>query len=108
MEVYAQPGEGAQQIGGACPDGWLLMPCERPTPEHVATRDGWAIPATSRKDVEANRLRAYADPLTGSDRYFAEATRMQAVGEDDWEEVLAIGVARYQQIQSDNPWPDED
>lgn len=108
MEIYAPLGGSAQQIGGTCPDGWLPMPCERPTIEHVATTDGWVVRTASRHDVEANRLRAYADPLTGSDRYFAEVSRMQAVGEDDWEEVLAIGVARYQQIQSDNPWPDED
>lgn len=55
--------------------------------------------------VEALRLRAYADPLSGSDRYFAEAARMQAVGENGWEAVRTLGVTRFAQIQAEYPWP---
>lgn len=57
-----------------------------------------------REVVEASRLRAYADPLTGSDRYFAEASRMQFMNEPNWEGVRDSGVARYEQIQAQFPW----
>ncbi|CAI8968441.1 HAD family hydrolase [Pseudomonas sp. IT-P12] len=59
----------------------------------------------TRERVESLRLRAYAEPLTGSDRYFAEAQRMQIMGEDQWEVVSASGVARYKEIQARYPWP---
>jgi hypothetical protein len=57
-----------------------------------------------REEIEASRLCAYADPLTGSDRYFAEASRMQSMDEPDWERVRDSGVARYEQIQAQFPW----
>ena len=59
----------------------------------------------TESDIERLRLTAYADPVTGSDRYFNEATRMQLKGEPDWEAVKAAGVVRYQQIQQQFPWP---
>lgn len=59
----------------------------------------------TRAQVEAFRLCAYADPLTGSDRYFAEAQRMSVMGEPGWEEVRAAGVARFEEIQALYPWP---
>lgn len=67
-------------------------------------------PPPTREQVEALRLRAYAEPQTGSDRYFAEAQRMQVMGEDGWEGVRAAGVARFEAIQSLYPWspPDPD
>lgn len=62
-------------------------------------------PIPTREQVEAMRLTAYANAVTGSDRYFAEAARMQAMSESGWEEVRAAGVARYQAIQAEYPWP---
>jgi hypothetical protein len=59
----------------------------------------------SRAQVEAFRLHAYADPLTGSDRYFAEAQRMSIMGEAGWEQVRETGVARFEEIQMLYPWP---
>lgn len=45
MSVYAEVGSAFQQIGGDCPDGWIVMQGERPTTEHVAQADGsWVIP----------------------------------------------------------------
>ena len=55
--------------------------------------------------VEAARLLAYADPLHGSDRYFAEALRMQSMGEAGWEAIIEAGKARYADIQVEHPWP---
>ena len=42
--VYAEVGASLQQIGGNCPEGWIVMQGERPSMEHVAQEDGsWAI-----------------------------------------------------------------
>lgn len=62
-------------------------------------------PPLTRDEVEANRLRAYSNPLTGSDRLFAEASRMQLMGEDDFEDVRATAIARHVEIQAAHPWP---
>ncbi|MFL1388076.1 hypothetical protein ACI77F_10390 [Pseudomonas tritici] len=66
-------------------------------------------PATSpvlpnREEIEAIRLRAYADPLTGSDRYFAEAKRMQFMDEPNWEATRDLGIVRFEQIKAQFPW----
>lgn len=62
----------------------------------------------SRDDVKASRLRAYADPVTGSDRFFAEAARLGAMGgtEEEIEAVRASGATRYAEIQTQHPWPE--
>lgn len=61
----------------------------------------------TRQEVEAQRLSAYADKVTGSDRCFAEAQRMQVMGEAGWEDVRAEGVRRFEEIQTRYPWPAE-
>jgi hypothetical protein len=44
-EIYGQPGNSMPQVGGTCPDGWVVMQGERPTPNHVANADGeWVLP----------------------------------------------------------------
>lgn len=64
--------------------------------------------ALTRKDVEAQRLSAYANTVTGSDRYFAEAQRMQVMGEPGWEDIRAEGVRRFEDIQQQYPWPESE
>jgi hypothetical protein len=61
----------------------------------------------TRAEIEALRLRAYADPITGSDRYFAEAARVQAMGGtvDEIEAARASGATRSEEIQALYPWP---
>ena len=45
IKVFAEAGSSFQQVGGSCPDGWLVMDGERPTPDHVAQADGsWVVP----------------------------------------------------------------
>ena len=58
----------------------------------------------TREDVERLRLAAYAEPVVGSDRYFAEANRMQVMGETGWEAVREAGIARFNEIQARFPW----
>ena len=58
--------------------------------------------------VETQRLSAYANPLTGSDRHFAEAARLEAVGDTEGAEVArSDGLARYEEIRSMHPWPEK-
>jgi hypothetical protein len=60
------------------------------------------------EQVEAQRLRAYADPFTGSDRYFAEAARLNTQGAtEEAATVTAAGLARYEEIRAVYPWPEE-
>lgn len=59
----------------------------------------------ARAQIERLRLLAYADPVNGCDRYFSEAQRMQAMGEDGWEDARNSGVARFEEIQLLYPWP---
>lgn len=104
--IYAKPGESAQQFGGTCPDGWVQMQGERPTPTAIATETGeWIEAAPSRDEIDQLRLHAYADPITGSDRHFNEAIRMQAMGETGWEAVRQRGITRFEEIQQQYPWP---
>ena len=59
----------------------------------------WAI-----QDAAIRRQRAYADPDTGSDRHFAKASRLRAIGltvQAEAEE--AIGIARHAEIKEMYP-----
>lgn len=58
----------------------------------------------SAEEIEALRRRAYADPITGSDRLFAEAQRMEVMGESGWEDVRTAGIRRFNEIQQEFPW----
>lgn len=45
MQVFAMPGESLQQVGGDCPDGWVVMQEQRPDVGFVAQADGsWSDP----------------------------------------------------------------
>ena len=65
------------------------------------THEEWAL-----DEIKRRRALAYADPETGSDRYFLEATRIQQMGITGWEEVRDMGISRYLQIQSEYPHPE--
>lgn len=60
-------------------------------------------PQASNENIEGQRRRAYADPITGSDRFFAEAARMQLSGEPGYAEVQQAGLARYAEIKNEYP-----
>lgn len=71
-------------------------------------RDPPPPPPLSRAEIERRRLNAYADPVAGSDRYFAEAQRESLLGNTEAAEAAkALGMARFAEIQADNPWPAE-
>ncbi|WP_339469404.1 phage tail assembly chaperone [Pseudomonas sp. EL_65y_Pfl1_R83] len=51
MNVYAEVKSAFQQVGGVCPEGWLLMQSDRPSPDHIASEDGiWSVPVRSSDD----------------------------------------------------------
>lgn len=70
----------------------------------VQTHAEWA-----REDVDRRRLIAYADPSAGSDRFFAEANRLEAQGMPaEAAAARAAGVARYEEIKAKHPWPSQE
>lgn len=91
--------------------GWIpytLSPDET-VPEDAVIADADTIPVeVLRADVEQQRLSAYANPLTGSDRHFAEAVRLEAMGDTEGAEAArAAGLVRYNEIRNEYPWPEE-
>ncbi|MGY2155845.1 hypothetical protein [Pseudomonas tolaasii] len=76
------------------------------TTEGKITKQPLPSAPQTREDVERLRLAAYAEPVLGSDRYFAEANRMQTMGEAGWEAVRDAGIARFHEIQARYPWPE--
>jgi hypothetical protein len=88
-----------------------------PAPGKVRSHDAEGLPilvdppppaALTRDQIEGQRLRAYADPLTGSDRYFAEAQRETLLGNAEAADAAkARGMARFAEIQAEFPWPTE-
>ena len=75
------------------------------TDEQIEAHRNPPVAPLTHEQVEALRLTSYANPITGSDRYFAEAARMHAMSEEGWEIVRASGVARFEEIQAEYPWP---
>lgn len=87
-----------------------------PAPGKIRSHDADGLPILidppppappTHEQTESARLRAYADPLTGSDRHFAEAVRLQATGapQEEIDAANAAGVKRYAEIQAEHPWP---
>lgn len=99
-EVYAYEADGSQ-------DEYIKPSLSRMADAEVQAHLNPPIPSLTREQIEALRLRAYADPLTGSDRYFAEASRLQAMGaaQEKIDAASAAGANRYAEIQNAYPWP---
>lgn len=99
-EVFAYGSEQERQEWGA-PELVEM------TPEEVEAHLNPPAKPLTREQIEVLRLRAYADPLTGSDRYFAAAARLQAVGaaQEEIDAANAAGAKRYAEIQGEYPWP---
>lgn len=97
---YTEPPEGSVEVPFAPDDARMVWNGEywadMPKPN-----------APTRSDIEAGRLIAYADPLTGSDRLFSEVMRMQIMSEDGYQDVRALAIARFEEIQAKYPWPAE-
>lgn len=70
------------------------------------TKQPFSVIEQTREDIERLRLGAYAEPVSGSDRFFAEANRMQVMGEPGWEAVRDAGIKRFNDIQALYQWPE--
>lgn len=78
------------------------------TEEEVRAHTDLSVSPPTRAAIERARLRAYADPITGSDRYFAEAQRESILGNlGKAESARLLGLARYAEIQAALPWPED-
>ena len=63
MNVYAETGSSLQQVGGECPDDWVVMNEQRPSADHTALDDGtWFLDTTAitRAAFKASREVAVA------------------------------------------------
>lgn len=84
------------------PNG-LVRLTEKEVAAHIAP------PLKSIEEVESDRLCAYAHPITGCDRYKAEADAERLSGNEAG--VLAAEqklIERREQIKKENPWPGEE
>lgn len=97
-KYWTHDGEGFQivSVGVEPPHGALSEP---PPPPPVEL----AIESEPELSVEELRAKAYADPVAGSDRLFAEAMRMQMTSEIGYEEVRDKASARYEEIRASFP-----
>lgn len=95
--------------------GWMadIFWKQNPPQGKILGADGnvpaWVDPPPKEEmttaEVENARRRAYADPITGSDRMFSEASRMQIMGEDGYDVARAQAISRFEEIQAQYPWP---
>lgn len=93
--VFAIPGQGLQQLGGACPVGWVEMESDRPAGDGwVASANGkWIKHKPTADDIRAMREVAYrieSDPLFMEARYDDDPVKLQA-----WKSKVAEIKARY-------------
>lgn len=62
----------------------------------------------TRDQIEAMRLGAYADPITGSDRFLTEAAAERLNGnEEKAKEAEAKCLSRRAEIAAEHPWPED-
>lgn len=99
-EIFAYEADGSQ-------DEHIKQGLVRMTDAEVYAHLNPPAKPLTREQIEAMRLRAYSDPLTGSDRYFAESSRLQAMGsaQEEIDAANAAGANRYAEIQNAYPWP---
>lgn len=76
--------------------------------EHIRDSLEGLDPVKSREEVEVDRLRAYADPLTGSDRYLIEHQVKTLAGDLDGAATAKESlIKRRAEIAAENPYPEE-
>lgn len=94
-------------VDGAKPQGKDAVECYPPAnASDLWDGSGW-IASPSRDQVQTLRLRAYADPLTGSDRLKTEADAERASGDaEKADKAEAAWLSRRAEIAAQYPWPE--
>lgn len=81
--VFAEIGASLQQIGGSCPEGWIVMQGERPTPEHVAQADGvWVLPVKGYAEELAELNSAFQKDIDAFNRAWTTAVLSDGPSEE--------------------------
>lgn len=100
-DVYAYEADGSQ-------DEWIKDGLLAMTDAEVTEHLRQSSPGLSREEVHAQRLIAYADPVTGSDRYMTEALAERVLGNEDSAKVAEQKcITRREEISEQYPWPAE-
>ena len=101
-EVFAYAADGSE-------DSFILPGLVQINAEELAKireRQAAATPDKTRAEVEVARLVAYANPVTGSDRFGAEAVAARLSGDNARADAAeAALLARRKEIAAQNPWP---
>ncbi|OIN44500.1 hypothetical protein [Pseudomonas costantinii] len=86
--------------------GWVPVDSEDDVPEGFVFSKAQPDKCSDRnEDIERKRKLAYADPVTGSDRYLAEAMSKRVSGDEDAAKAAeAAHVVRKEQIRKELPW----
>lgn len=96
MIIYAKIGSSFFQQGGECPEGFIKMNCDRPTPSHIAKECGeWVLPEQDYKELRKAAILAVW-PETAQLEAFTEA----AVNRPEKRDQL---LAFIQQVKIDIP-----
>jgi len=76
--------------------------------EHIRESLNNLNPIKTFEEVEQDRLRAYSDPLTGSDRYMIEHQVKTLAGDTVGAELAKENLLKRRvEIAAENPYPDE-
>ena len=93
--VFAKPGESQQQIGGECPDGWVVMLHQRPNEGvYIASNDGsWSVFSPTLEDEIEKAQREFDLKINTMNQAWLAATVMGGQNEIAKKESIANGIA---------------
>lgn len=86
--------------------GWVPVGSKDDVPEGFVFSKVQPVQCSDRnEDIERKRLLAYADPVTGSDRYLKEAASERAAGDEAAAVAAEVKhLARKDEIRKELPW----
>ncbi|MFL6873878.1 hypothetical protein ACJ6YJ_03625 [Pseudomonas marginalis] len=86
--------------------GWVPVENKKDVPEGFVFSEVQPGQCSERnEDIDRKRRLAYADPVTGSDRYLAEAMSERAAGNEDAALAAEAALtARKEEIRKELPW----
>lgn len=83
MTVFAEVDSSLQQIGGECPEGWVVMQGERPTINHTADSEGnWIIRQLTEEELKALEIAQDKQYLADTDYIVTKIGEASLLGQD--------------------------